>query len=258
MSGQITMQPWSQVQGACAGILRVEIANSGKLNAMTRKMWRQLKSVFEEIQGNRMARCVVVQSHGGAFCAGGDISEYPAFRFDPDSLAAFHEEDVWGGLNAMLACDVPIVASITGVCMGAGVEIASCCDVRWVSENASFGAPIAKLGFPMAPKELHLVSSAVGMHAAKRMLLEAAVFSAQDMAATGWCAQPLSESQLHEQVEGAARRIASLSPQAARLNKQTMRSLARNEAVHAPYAYAASTEHCEGVNAFIEKRTANF
>jgi len=258
MSGEITIEPWSQIQGEDAGIFSVEIVNPEKLNAMTRKMWRQLKAIFEDIQRNHMARCIVVQSHGGNFCAGGDIAEYPAFRFDPDSLAAFHEEDVWGGLNAMLSCDVPIVASIAGVCMGAGVEIASCCDVRWVSENASFGAPIAKLGFPMAPKELHLVASAVGTHTAKRMLLEAAVFSAQDMAATGWCAQPLPAIRLHERVEGVARRIASLSPQAARLNKQAMRSLSLNEAVPAPYAYAASAEHCEGVTAFIEKRSANF
>jgi enoyl-CoA hydratase len=69
------------------------------------------------------------------------------------ALRAFHEDDVWGGLQAMLDCDVPIVAQIEGNCMGAGVEIASCCDIRIAGATAKFGAPIAKLGFPMAPRE---------------------------------------------------------------------------------------------------------
>lgn len=258
MNDQIAVHHGVDEQGQPTGIVEVAITNSGKLNAMTRKMWRELRSVFEAIHNNSAARCVVIYGQGESFCAGGDISEYPAFRFDPITLAAFHEDDVWGGLNAILACDVPVIASIQGACMGAGVEIASCCDVRLVAETAKFGAPIAKLGFPMAPKELQLVASALGGHTARRMLLEAAVFSAHEMAAIGWCAQPLSKQQLPLEVARTASRIASLAPQAARLNKQTMRSLASGRPVPTPYAYANSAEHREGIGAFLEKRTPIF
>ena len=259
MSAQITVNPWLEVDGTKHGIWCVEIAHPNKLNAMTRQMWRQLRGIFEDIQNNPTVRCVVVQGQGDAFCAGGDISEYPAFRFAASSLAAFHEEDVWGGLQAMLNCDVPIVANIAGVCMGAGVEIASCCDVRLVAANAQFGAPIAKLGFPMAPKELALVTASVGQHTAKRMLLEAAVFSAQDMAGAGWCAPPVAVTHLPEQVVKAAERIARLAPQAARLNKQTLRRLEQGQLLgHEAYAYAPSAEHQEGVLAFLAKRVPNF
>lgn len=258
VSDQITAQPWADAQGSTTGVWEVCIANPAKLNAMTRSMWRQLRDVFEAIQDNPAVRCVVVRGQGNAFCAGGDISEYPAFRFESSSLAAFHEDDVWGGLSAILACDVPVVACIEGACMGAGVEIASCCDVRWAADTAKFGAPIAKLGFPMAPKELQLVASAVGGHAAKRMLLEAAVFSAQEMANLGWCAQPVAAAQLHSQVLRSAQRIASLAPQAARLNKQCLRSLGLSQPVDSPYAYANSQEHREGISAFLEKRAPNF
>lgn len=258
MQGQITAQPWQEARGQETGIWLVEIANSPRMNAMTRQMWRQLREVFVGIQANPAIRCVVLRGHGDAFCAGGDISEYPAFRFKPKSLAAFHEEEVWGGLGAMLACDVPLLASVSGACMGAGVEIASCCDVRLVAEGAKFGAPIAKLGFPMAPKELQLVSTAVGGHMARRMLLEAAVLSASEMANVGWCAPALPITELHEQTLRTAHRIASLAPQAARLNKQTMRCLAAAGAVAAPYAYADSVEHREGIHAFLEKRAPQF
>jgi enoyl-CoA hydratase/carnithine racemase len=92
-------------------------------------MWRALRAVFQQIQLDGTIACVVVRGEGH-FCAGGDISEYAGFRFEESSLRDFHENDVWGGLQAMLDCDVPIVAQIAGNCMGAGVEIASCCDIR--------------------------------------------------------------------------------------------------------------------------------
>jgi enoyl-CoA hydratase/carnithine racemase len=72
----------------------------------------------------------------------------------------------------MLRCDVPVVAQIEGNCMGAGVEIACCCDIRTAGASAKFGAPIARLGFPMAPREAKLVSDALGGLTAREMLLE--------------------------------------------------------------------------------------
>ena len=57
----------------------------------------------------------------------------------------------------MLDCDVPLLALIEGNCMGAGLEIASCCDIRIAGASSRFGAPIARLGFPMAPRELDLL-----------------------------------------------------------------------------------------------------
>jgi enoyl-CoA hydratase/carnithine racemase len=103
-------------------IARVELSHRGKLNAMSRAMWRQLRDTFTDLQHSATVRCIVIEGEGEAFCAGGDISEYAQFRFQEDSLRAFHEQNVWGGLQAMLDCDVPIVASIRGACMGAGME----------------------------------------------------------------------------------------------------------------------------------------
>src|SRR5438034_240584 len=120
-----------QVQLISEGaIARVTLSHPGKLNAMSRAMWRELRAVFESIHASNECRCVVLAGEGDAFCAGGDISEYPDFRFDENALRAFHEDEVWGGLKAMLVCDVPVVAQISGACMGAGMEIASCCDIR--------------------------------------------------------------------------------------------------------------------------------
>ncbi|MFY3383126.1 enoyl-CoA hydratase/isomerase family protein [Paracidovorax sp. MALMAid1276] len=267
MSGEVLMSVPER------GLVQVTLRHAGRLNAMSRAMWRELRSVFEAIQRSSEARCVLIAGEGGAFCAGGDISEYPGFRFDAVALRDFHENDVWGGLGAMLACDVPIVAHIEGACMGAGVEIASCCDIRIAGSSARFGAPIARLGFPMAPREAQLVAGAVGDVTARQMLLEAATFGAADMLARGFLSRVVSDAEVAAEARASALRVAALAPQAARLNKQTLRALKTAPALDDkaltaieniassmpdPYAYADSAEHREGIAAFLEKRPPVF
>ncbi|WP_210546294.1 enoyl-CoA hydratase/isomerase family protein [Rhodoferax sp. PAMC 29310] len=251
----------------------VTIDHPARFNAMSRAMWAQLKTVFEQIQHNADVRCVVIKGEGAHFCAGGDISEYADFRFQEESLRHFHENEVWGGLQAMLDCDVPIVAQIEGNCMGAGVEIASCCDIRLSSSTAQFGAPIAKLGFPMAPREAALVTRELGATVARQMLLAATLFSPSELLACGFLSQVVAGEQLNAQAQALAERVVSLAPQAARLNKQTIRVpnqplalvLPAGEAIDLvvnqtpnPYAYADSAEHREGVMAFLQKRKPVF
>ncbi len=243
-------------------LARVTLSHPGKFNAMSRSMWRELKAVFVELQTRADLRCVIVVGEGGHFCAGGDIAEYPDFRFDSEQLRDFHENDVWGGLNAMLACDLPVLAQIEGNCMGAGVEIASCCDIRVATDGARFGAPIARLGFPMAPREAQLVAREAGMATAREMLFEAAVFDAPEMKARGFLNALLPEAEVAADVMARARCIARLSPQAARLNKQTLRALRSGQPVQATvahaYDYADHAEHREGIAAFLTKRPAVF
>ena len=263
MAGQVRI-------AADGGISRVTLSHAGKLNAMSRAMWRELRNVFEGIQQDASIRCVIVEGEGGHFCAGGDIAEYPAFRFSEQGLRDFHEDDVWGGLDAMLCCDVPLVAQIEGNCMGAGVEIASCCDIRVAGASAKFGAPIARLGFPMAPREAKLVSEALGGLTAREMLLEAAVLDAPTLLLRGFLNGVLTDADVAGEALARARRIAALAPQAARLNKQTFRTLnqlnpsvsgssdAMEFVANSAYAYADSAEHREGIAAFLGKRKPVF
>lgn len=256
----------TRAHGASAGVVRLTregavarlvLDHPGKLNAMTRAMWRELRAHALALQASD-ARCVLIEGAGDAFCAGGDIAEYPEFRFAEASLQAFHEDDVWGALRALIDCDVPMVASIHGACMGAGVEIASCCDIRMAAASARFGAPIARLGFPMAPREAQLVARAAGGPTAREMLLSAAVLDAQQMLQRGFLHHVLDDGQRAAAVQGVVDRICALAPQAARLNKVTLRALAQGQWPERPYAYADSAEHREGVDAFLGKRPARF
>ncbi len=258
MSGTVSLN-------ICSAVAFVTLSHPGKFNAMSRAMWRELRAVFESVQQDCALRAVLVRGEGGHFCAGGDISEYAAFRFDEASLRDFHEREVWGGLQAMLACDLPVVALIEGNCMGAGVEIASCCDLRLASDAARFGAPIARLGFPMAPREAALVVRAVGELTAREMLLSAAVLGAAEMKQRGFLNQVVPAPDLQGAADACLDRIRPLAPQAARLNKQTFRALAQvppgheaTDLIATAYRYAPSAEHREGVTAFIDKRSPQF
>lgn len=243
-------------------IARVTLSNPAKFNAMSRAMWRELRQVFTELQQRSDVRVVVVVGEGGHFCAGGDIAEYTDFRFHPEGLRDFHENDVWGGLSALLACDLPVIAQIEGNCMGAGVEIASCCDIRLAGQGARFGAPIAKLGFPMAPREAELVAREVGLATARQILLEAAVLDAPTLLARGFLHTVLHDADVAAEAQQRALRITRLAPRAARLNKQTLRALAGGQGAEAlvptAYDYADSAEHREGIAAFLAKRAPNF
>ena len=248
-----------------ARVAHVTLAHAGKFNAMSRNMWHQLRSVFEAVQQDMAIRCVLIRGEGGHFCAGGDISEYAGFRFEEASLRDFHESDVWGGLQAMLDCDVPIVAQIEGNCMGAGLEIASCCDLRLGATSARFGAPIAKLGFPMAPREAALVLSAVGELTARDMLLAASVLDAQEMKQRGFLNSVVPDADIDQIVQSSVERICKLAPAAARLNKQSFRALRQQiralpaiDLIANAYIYANTDEHREGIAAFVEKRPPNF
>jgi enoyl-CoA hydratase len=273
-------------------VATITLRNAARRNAMTRAMWRELHSVAESLHsfkkssesdsclrtnslGYSPIRCIIVQGEAGHFCAGGDISEYPEFRFNEASLRAFHEDEVAPALHALLACDVPLIAQIEGNCMGGGLEIAACCDIRIAGQGATFGAPIAKLGMPMAAQELAIVLRAAGEATVREMLLEARTFNAEQMHQRGFVQRLVADDAVAAEVQATAQRMCALSPQAARLNKQALRQFYMpNQAVaqlkiaqaatdtiaseNNPYAYADSAEHVEGITAFLQKRSPQF
>jgi enoyl-CoA hydratase len=247
-----------------SGIARLTLSNPGKLNALSVAMWRELRMQVAKLNANpHGVRAVIVCGEGGQFASGGDIEEFPQFRFDATTLARFHEEDVRPALQALLDCDLPLVAQIDGACIGGGLEVAACCDIRIAGSSARFGVPIARLGFPLAPAELEIVAAVVGPTVLRELLIEARVLDAQEAFARGLITRVVADADVAAEARTAAERIAELSPQALRLNKRALRQFTQvahsSHAERAPhYAYAASDEHREGLAAFNEKRKPRF
>jgi enoyl-CoA hydratase len=248
-----------------SGVARVVLSNPGKLNAIDIAMWRELHALFARLQGlppEQAPRAVIVCGAGGQFASGGDIVEFASFRFDEARLHDFHEHIVAPALHAMLDCDIPLLAQIDGACIGGGFEIAACCDIRVCGEASRFGAPIAKLGFPMAPGELAVLARVVSAATLREMLLEAHLFDAARAWQLGLVHAVIADVEVAAHALQRAHRMAALSPQAARINKRTLRQIALggpdSAERRAHFGYADSSEHREGVMAFIEKRAARF
>jgi len=246
-------------------IARVTLANPGKRNAIDIAMWRELRATFERLQAlppEQAPRVVIVSGDGGQFASGGDIAEFADFRFDEARLHDFHEHIVAPALRAMLDCDIPLVAQIEGACIGGGLEVAACGDIRIAGAGSRFGAPIARLGFPMAPGELQLLSGVVPTPLLREMLLEARLFDAASALHHGLVHGVVPDAEVAAHATQRAEQIAVLSPQAARINKRTLRQIAAGgptaEQRRAHFAYADSAEHREGIHAFIEKRPPHF
>ena len=260
MSGRIRLE-----RDANDGVARIELDNPGKLNAIDIAMWRALRSTFDELQAlpaEAAPRAVIVAGAGGQFASGGDIVEFAGFRFDEARLHDFHENIVAPALDAMLTCDIPLFARIDGACIGGGLEIAACCDIRICGASSRFGAPIAKLGFPMAPRELALLARIAAPAVLREMLLEARLFDSTRALQLGLVHAVAPDAEVGAHVQQRALAAAGLSPQAARLNKRTLRQLAAGGPAdverRAHFGYADSADHREGVNAFIEKRAPDF
>jgi enoyl-CoA hydratase/carnithine racemase len=246
-----------------AGVARVRISHPGKLNALSVAMWRELRAIFEAVRGATDApRVLLLCGADGHFAAGGDIAEFPQFRFDPDTLRHFHEEQVAPALLAMRDCDIPLVAQIDGSCIGGGLEIAACCDLRICGRGSRFGIPIARLGFPLAPSEAAIVARVLGLPVLRELLLEARLLGADEALAKGIVSRVVDDDAVAAEALAAATRIAALSPQAQRLNKRTLRQLAEGGPSAAQrqehFNYADSAEHHEGLAAFVEKRPPRF
>jgi enoyl-CoA hydratase/carnithine racemase len=245
------------------GVARLCIRNPGKLNALSVAMWQQLRTAVEELNATPgTVRVLLVHGADGQFAAGGDIEEFPEFRFDEARLRHFHEGIVALALRALLDCNLPLVAQIDGACVGGGLEIAACCDLRICGQGSRFGLPIARLGFPLAPGEAELVSRVLPLPLLRELLLEARLLGADEALARGIVSRVVADDQVAGEAQATAERLAALSLQAHRLNKITLRQLAGGALGaaerHAHFGYAYSAEHREGLDAFKQKRPPRF
>ena len=226
-------------------------------------MWRELQRVFTALAADQHLRCIVVQGAGEHFAAGADIAEFPSFRFNEASLREYHEDIIAPALEAIWQCDIPIIAAVRGNCVGGGLEIAACCDFRLARADACFGAPIAKLGFPMAPQELHAVVRAFGFANVRELLLSAELWSAPKALAKGLVSSVNNAIELEAQIDYSCSAAAKLPTESLRNNKRNLRALAQASfpRVGGTFDYAAlahSKDHHEGIQAFLDKRPPQF
>lgn len=178
-----------RLEGAVA---RVVIDRPDKRNAMSLSMWRELPSLFAQASEAEEVRVIVLQGASAeAFSAGADISELVAHAAS-EELAGSFMDTIEAATVAMTGCAKPIVAAISGDCMGGGVELAMACDVRIASTASRFAIPPARLGALYGFSSTRRLVQLVGPGRAKDLLFSGRQFDATEAYAIGLL------EQLHE------------------------------------------------------------
>ena len=240
------------------------ISNPSKLNAIDGAMWRELRAHMEGLNTCADLRCVIIRGDGEeAFAAGGDIEEFQSVRATPEQALTYHDQWVAGALDAIRACPVPTIAAISGACIGGGLEIAGCCDLRIAGRSARFGAPINRLGFSMYPGEMQGLLALVGPAVLLEILLEGRVMGADEALAKGLLTRVVDDSGLNAEAQASADRICAGAPLVARWHKQWVHRLMRGDPLGADEKRAAfdfldTDDYREGLEAFMAKRPPRF
>lgn len=197
------------------GIARLVLSRPEARNAIPLNGWMELARLAAEAEAAG-ARLLILAGSGSAFCAGADISEFPAFRADAAAPAAFRKA-MRVGIDSVRGLAIPTLALIEGPCFGAGVALAIACDIRLAGPAASFAITPAKFGISYPQEDVHRLVSLVGEGQAARLLLGAQPIDGAEAARIG-----LAERFLPE---GAAAEVLALASAIAANDGDSLRTL---------------------------------
>jgi len=132
-------------------------------------MWRELAGIFSNLADDDAVRAIVLMSSGADFCVGADMSEFDTIRENRDQSAEY-EVSVDACSAAIANVPKPVIAAISGYCLGGGCHLALACDFRFAGHSAKLGIPSAKLSIVYGVKSVQRLLAVAGLANAKRML----------------------------------------------------------------------------------------
>ena len=231
------------------------------LNALSSTLMGELAQALDAADADPRVRCILITGSEKAFAAGADIKEMAEMSF-VDMAGGTPFED---GPRAFARCRTPVVAAVSGYCLGGGCELAMLCDFVIAADTAKFGMPEVNLGVMPGIGGTQRLTRLVGRAKAMDMMLTGRMMPAEEAERAGLASRVVPAKRLLEEARGVAEKIA----------EKSMPSLsAIKEAVHAAdemplsagvrfearsFAGLFATEdQAEGMAAFLEKREPQF
>jgi enoyl-CoA hydratase len=231
-----------------------------QLNALSDELMGDLVDALRELDGDAAIRCIVVGGSERAFAAGADIGQLA--QASPIEMYYQRRVDRWDEIRALWT---PLVAAVSGFCLGGGCELAMACDLIVASETAKFGQPETGLGLIPGAGGTQRLTRAVGKAVAMDVILSGRFLSADEALRAGLVARVVAKEAWLEEAKRVARDIAAKGPVATRLAKEAV-----DRAYEGPltlgveyerrllYLALASEDAKEGLTAFLEKRPPEF
>ena len=230
------------------------------LNALSSELMDAVVGALEEQDVDESIRCIVLGGNERAFAAGADVGELAAAT--PIEL---YENRRIGRWDAIRALRTPLVAAVSGYCLGGGCELAMACDLIVASETAQFGQPEINLGILPGAGGTQRLPRAVGKALAMDVILTGRFLSAGEALRAGLVARVVAREAWLDEAKRVAHEIAAKSPISVRLAKEAVDAAFESPLAagieferRAFYLARASDDATEGLNAFVEKRKPDF
>ena len=230
------------------------------LNALNDEVMGLLVDSLEELDVDDGIRCIVLGGSEKAFAAGADIGQM-AEASAMDMYEA-RRIDRW---DAIRRIRTPIVAAVSGFCLGGGNELAMACDLIIASETARFGQPETGLGIIPGAGGTQRLTRAIGKAKAKDVILSGRFLTADEAERAGLVARVVAKEAWLEEAKAVARAIAEKGPIAQHLAKESVNRTYESTLEtgldyerKALYLAFASEDAREGLTAFTEKRKPDF
>ncbi len=248
-----------------SGVGYVIFNNPERHNAMSLEMWDATRRILDDFEKDHDVRVVVLTGAGGkAFVSGADISEFEKLRSSQELIDRYNSvsDKAFTGINEF---PKPTISMIQGYCIGGGLGLAVCTDIRICSDNSKFGVPAAKLGLGYGYVGVKRLVDLIGPSYAKEIFFTARQFDAEEARVMGLVNRVVPAAELESYVKSYADTISTNAPLTIHAVKVTVaeavaedsrRNVARSDALM-KHCYA-SNDYKEGRKAFMEKRKPVF
>lgn len=235
-----------------------------QFNAFNHNLVEDLLAAFETISDDTRVRCLIITGKGKAFSAGGDIVEFKNAENLNDFLTEL-ARILHKAIKTLKDMEILSIAAINGVCLGGGLGLATACDFRICSENATFGSAFTKLGLSPDSSLPFYLPKIVGLSMANEMMILNRVLNAKEALQFTLVNKIISSESFMREVKEFALEICQGAPIAFSFTKSLIRESYTddlethlNKEAEKIVKTAGTGDFQEGLKAFFEKRKAKF
>ena len=244
---------------------RITFNDPARLNAMSYDMWAGLTEALAGFEQDDEVRAVVLTGAGDkAFVSGANIAQFDTLRTATDAVADY-ERVAEGAQEALYHFPKPTIARIRGYCIGGGLNLALCCDVRIACEGSTFFLPAGKMGLGYRFSAIRNLVTAVGAPNALDIFLSARRFATDEALQKGLVQLSAPVEQFEQVVQDYVDKVAANAPLTLRAGKHMIRQfqqLPANTDLEQMRALMQqcfdSEDYAEGKRAFADKRLPQF
>ena len=240
-------------------VATVEIDRPQKKNAITGEMYLALAQAVRDANANPAVRSVLITGQPGVFTAGNDLEDFQRNAEGAGELPSV------AFMRALVACEKPVIAAVTGLAVGIGTTMLLHCDLVYVSQDARLSMPFVGLGLVPEFASSLMLPALVGHAKAAELLMLGEPFGAEQAVALGIANAVLPAGDVIDHARRAAERFNALAPSAVRETKKLLKQPRMDAVLRAIAAEVAvfsdrlgGPEAREALSAFFQKRKPDF